>query len=259
MGKKCKHYIEKYLQILKCGFDIVSETEDECHFVTPFFKPDGEAVEIFLKKSDKGFILTDGYMTSDYLFSNGLELENNKNFYEKAEMIAKSHGVSFKKSEIFTEVGHEDVHKGMEKILNAVEAITYLVYKRSHRKTKTFSDEVELFFAENNIDAEISHLLTGRITEHTVPFFINFDKNIAVSPFSIESVSAAVKEVKVLGFIAKDVKEIRTDICFSVVLDDKRPEFRAPWNNEAVRAILKECIDYVVEWRNRNDLLKIIK
>jgi len=202
---------KKYLQILEHGFTIVSETEDECHFVTPFFKPDGEAVEIFLKKSDKDFTVTDGYMTSDYLFLNGLELENNRNFYEKAETVAKLLGVSFKESEILTEVGHEDVHKGMKKILNAIEAITYLAYRLSHRKTKTFSDEVELFFAE---------------TEQTLSFFINSDKDIPVFPFSTKSLSVDIKEVKIFDFIANNVKKIRTDFRFSADLGGKMMQDR---------------------------------
>jgi hypothetical protein len=107
----------------------VIEAENECRLVTPFHRPDGEAVEVVLQKTAHEQVrLTDEFLTADYLFLNGLNLADNQKLYDEANRMARLRGVQFQEAELFIEAAHGQEAEDLRKLLNAIEAVTCLIY-----------------------------------------------------------------------------------------------------------------------------------
>lgn len=257
MNAKCSTLIDAYLKTLKDNFT-VSETEDGCHIVTPFTKPDGEAIEIVVRKTKNGHNrVTDEFSTSDYLFLNGLHVESNRRLEDEVIRLARLHGVTFHKSELFIEVEENREADAIDKLLNAIEAITYLIYQRSHRAYRSFTDEVELFLAENEIRFEAEYSLIGKTIEHTVPIYLNSHRNTVLWPLSAIALNPIRHRVKEIAFVVQDVKAVEPTITFNAILDDRKEATRKLWDDEVVTRILSAHLDHTIVWENRQQLLRI--
>ena len=82
--------INQYLKDLNSLFYISSDRRD-C-IVTPFTRPDGEAIEILAEYTGDGFLmLSDNCTTFDYLFVNGLSAKN----YSFSRYAKRGHQRSF--------------------------------------------------------------------------------------------------------------------------------------------------------------------
>jgi len=252
----CNFLINKYLETLKTGFNTL-ETDDGCTLVVPFFKPDGEAIEItILYLSENKIRLSDDYLTSDYLFVNGINLEKSLELYEKAVAIATLNKISFVDSELFLECDIKNFGDGLSKFISAIESITYFIYKRSHREKHSFSDEVKIYLFENDVEISPSHIIKGKTSKHSIPIYLNSDKNIAISPFSTSAISAARKEIKAFSFMILDIAS--KEIQFLAVLDDRTMELAKPWNDSDINNMLDAHAKYV-HWSRKENLLNIVK
>ena len=258
MPNNCDSIVTEYLKLLREGFTVV-ETEDECRIITPLHRPDGEAIEVIVQASSNGQTrLTDEFSTVDYLFLNGLNLEGNQKMYEEAARIARLHGVEFRNSELFVEVSEGKEAEALSKLLDSIEALTYFIYRRSHREVKSFSEEVELYLAENSVTFSTEHVLRGRTIEHIAPIYVNSSKNLVISPLSSTSVGNARHRVKELAFMVQDVKAIQPAIRFNAVLDDRRGAWERVWSDDVVSKVLNTHMDSLVRWEGRQQLLELV-
>ncbi|WP_420645662.1 DUF1828 domain-containing protein [Candidatus Leptofilum sp.] len=256
----CLSTINLYLDALKQQFDVIQETENSCRLVTPFLKPDGDAIEIVITESRPGWLkLSDEYLTFDYLFVNGLNLDSNRDLYRQAESIVHLRGATLGGSEIFLETQEDNLGAALNNIVSAIEAVNYLIYKRTHRQKKSFSDEVEIYLTENNFTIETSYQIQGQTILHPVPIYINSSRDVVVSPLSTTSTSIAKKDSKVLAFTIMDVKIIRPNIRFLAILDNRKENRRKPWENMEVQAVLRNHVDLITTWDDRYQAIEFLR
>jgi len=259
MTNNCESIVGEYLKLLKAGFTVV-EAEGECRIVTPLHRPDGEAVEVVVQQSRSGHVrLTDEFSTVDYLFLNGLNLEGNQKLYDEAVRIVRLRGVEFQSSELFIETSEGQEAEALSKLLDAIEALTYFIYRRSHREIKSFADEVELYLAENSVTFSAEYSLHGRTIDHIAPIYVNSAKNLVISPLSSTSVGNARHRVKELAFMVQDVKAVQPIVRFNAILDDRRGAWEKIWSDDIVSRVLNTHMDNVMRWEGRQQLLDLVR
>jgi hypothetical protein len=259
MNNNCESIIVEYLTLLREGFSVVG-TDDGCRIVTPTRRPDGESIEIVVQRSNSSKTrLTDEFSTVDYLFLNGLNLDGNHKLYDEAARIARLRGIEFKDSELFIETTAGREAEALDKLIDCIEALTYFIYRRSHREVKSFSDEVELYLAENSVTFNAEYVLHGGTIDHIAPIYINTTKNIVISPLSSTSVGNARHKVKELAFMVQDVKPIMPVIKFNAVLDDRRGAWEKVWSDDIVSKVVNAHMDNVIRWEGRQQLLALVR
>lgn len=255
----CTSIVEAYLRHLGASFKVIP-SGDGCRLITPNLRPDGEAVEVVVSMLRNGRIrLTDEFTTVDYLFVNGLRIEENDKLGDKAALIATKHGVSLRDSELFIEVDSGQEEIALDKLLKSIEAITYLIYKRSHRDTRTFMGEVELYLAENDVVFQEWREVSGKTLPQSLPIFVNGSRNLSISPLSSKSVSKARHITNELGYIISDVKSANPSIRFAAVLDDRVGTWEDAWRNQRVNTILTSVMDHIIRWEERPKLLDLVR
>jgi|GEM_PF-2729764 len=259
MNIPCSSIVDEYLIRVRGDFTVL-DSKENCRIITPLRRPDGEAVELIIEKGKNNKVrLSDEFNTSDYLFVNGLNLEANKKLNESARRLAKLRGVAFENSELYIETEAGQEAEAMSKLLSAIEALNYFIYRRSHRAPKSFSEEVELFLAENSVSFVPDYGLQGETIEHIVPIYINSTRNVVVAPLSSTSVAGAQHILKEMAWVNGDIKKINPNIRFNALLDDRRDTQQKIWSDDTVNKILMSAMDNIVTWEGRNRILSIIE
>lgn len=259
MSNLCELIVYKYLNTIKNSFDAV-EAGKECRIIAPYLRPDGEAIEIVVSFIVGDLIrLSDDYMTLDYLFINGMDLDSNPNLYKLSKNIAESNGVTLEESEIFIDSRKDDVGNNLDKLFSVINSITYLIHRRTYRKKKPFGDKVKKFLTEKEIFFKANYPIKGETVSHPVTIYINSTKNIAVSPFSFSSTSVAKSEAKGFAFMVNDIKIIDNKMRFVAVLDDSQPNKTKIIEDHIVKTILYRYSDEFVYWNEKNKLISYIR
>lgn len=259
MNTHCSTIVDDYLLQVRERFTVLDSAEN-CRIITPLLRPDGEAVELVIEKvKDNKVRLSDEFGTVDYLFVNGLNLDANKKLHENARRLARLRGVAFEQSELYIETESGQEAEAMSKLLSAIEALNYFIYRRSHRTPKSFSEEVELFLAEHDVSFVANYGLEGKTIKHTVPIYINSTKNIVISPLSSTSVASAQHSLKEMAWVARDIKDKNSSVQFNALLDDRREIQQKIWLDETVRKILESAMNNIISWGERNLILRIIQ
>ena len=144
MEKLCQEAVRSYTDLLCGSFEIVS-VAGGCLLVTPFQRQDGEFIELEMCLLNDGKLkLTDNGDTIGYLWVSGLNIRRRgmrKIFGE----IASRYGVEVSNDEISKLSSRETIGQDIDKMLRAVQDVSYLIYKREFRGVATFDEEVEKF------------------------------------------------------------------------------------------------------------------
>ncbi len=246
----CDPIIEKYLNTLKSDFSII-EADAECRLVTPYYRPDGDAIEVVLKElGGERIRLSDDGQTLDYLFLSGLNVEKNKDLLDEAIQIARRCGASLENSEIFIEIGAGTEGESLAKLISAIESVTYLIYRRQHRELKLFADEVANYLLEHEVKIEKTVTLNGELNPHPVPIYINSTKNLVIEPLSATSPTAARRRAGYLYYDVNDIHKTPTgkNVKFVGVIDDRDEEHAEVWSDTAASAILRAIFVRIFTW-----------
>lgn len=257
MAISCLSVVDAYLNHLKGEFAVESRDGD-CIIVVPFYRPDGAAIEIAVRENQAGGLrLTDECSTIDYLFINGLDIGRSEDLTQAATRIANRHGVSLEHSELVVDATPESMAEALDKLISSITAVTYLIYRRVHRVSTTFTEEVELYLVENRTQFKARYALRGETIEHVVPIYINSRINFAITPLSVSMLSSARHKVKELGYMSVDVRAVREEVRFGAVLDDRKPSQRDIWMDPDIQSILSKRMDRIIFWESRQELLRL--
>ncbi|MDM8551586.1 DUF1828 domain-containing protein [Desulfobacterales bacterium HSG2] len=175
--------INQYLEDLNSLFYISSDRRD-C-IVTPFSRPDGEPVEILAEYTGDGFLmLSDNCTTFDYLFVNGFNVKN----YEKAiDSIAKKYQIQYEMEEIYTIVSSiEKLGEQFHRLIEAILAVTYLIYKSESRYRPTIIDEVSDLFKKHRIRYTRNYPTEG-LSVYKIPFYIDSGRELLIDTITATS------------------------------------------------------------------------
>jgi len=172
--------INQYLEDLNSLFYISSDRGD-C-IVTPFTRPDGEAIEILAEYTGDGFLmLSDNCTTFDYLFVNGF---NVKNYAKAIDSIAKKYQIQYEMEEIYTIVySREKLGEQFHRLIETILAVTYLIYKSKNRYRLTIIDEVDNLLRKHKIHYARNYRAEG-LSVYKIPFYINSGRELLIDTIS---------------------------------------------------------------------------
>ena len=123
-----RELVPKYLKRLSDDFEIL-HSDDGCFVVTPFIRPDGEAIELEVESLPNGDVrISDMGYTLGYLFVNGLTL--NKSMIDRAKFISKGYGVSLDDDAFSVVASPESAGDALHRLLQAVISATDLIHLR---------------------------------------------------------------------------------------------------------------------------------
>jgi len=258
MNIECTQLLNDINAHLHSQYDVIG-LGDECMIVTPFLNADTAPVEIYIQQMGRGFRLSDEGEALNQLFASGLTVEGNKQLLDSIVLIADLNGVNFLNSELYTNVTANQLGEATIKLANAIQAVSYLVYKRSHRTKKMFEDTVEQLLIVNEVNYVGRYGIKGRANQHNIRFYVNSNRNVLIEPLSATTVGAARQKAKAVAYKWVDLQQVFGDTYkYAVVIDDKNLRRRNAWDDEALSA-LHEYSTGVFEWSTgKNNLIDMV-
>jgi hypothetical protein len=226
----CESTIEQFLNNLSSDFD-AQKYENGCLLITPYYYPDFAAIEIFIEPKKNGYILSDMGETLNMLFVNGLTLEKNNNLYKEAQRIANLYDAKLANSIIIIEADRAHLGLASNNLINAIQAIGYLIYKRRNTQYSSFDDEVEKFFLSNEVRYDFRFPVNGKSANHNIKFHINSHKNLLIEPVTASSIGRAKNKARVIAFTWLDIAQIHDVFRFVTVVDDRNDKWEKFWTD----------------------------
>jgi len=120
MTKVCKNLVNAYIEWLRQNISI-KEINSIYEITTPFLNRHNDHIQIYVKKSDSGFILTDAGHTITDLRLSGFEFTPEKR--QVLHSILNGFGVQLMGDELVTKAKPEDFP---QKKHNLIQAILYI-------------------------------------------------------------------------------------------------------------------------------------
>src|SRR5690554_4137380 len=128
----CHHLLSSYLALLGAGFDVSAYEVDGCRVTTPFWREDGDCLELFVLPAPDGRVLvSDEGQTVDWLYSIGLDIETSESRRQLLEDIANSYETTLRSGVLSIEAdperASETVHLLVQALLAASQMTTHRV------------------------------------------------------------------------------------------------------------------------------------
>lgn len=234
-------------------FAVLPEKDGSCAVATPFRYPDLASVEISVHRVAEGYTVSDDGETLNILFVNGLTLT--RSIRKEIQAIARSHGIRFEKETLFITVPTEsEIGDATTRLLNAIQAVGYLLYKRRHRTTPAFQDIVEEHLIVNRIRYQTGHLVIGKTRQHSLKFFVNSGRNIGIEPLTARTLQSARNKAERMAFKYMDIRRGNptTHYRLLAVLDTRGRRAEVWQDPDAFRPI-EEYTDGFFRWPEDKD------
>jgi len=252
----CTAVAEQVVSHIGNGFE-AHPVEGGCVIVTPFLRPDFDHIELYIEQKTSGILITDDGDTIGNLFVSGLTIT--KNLQSEITNIASAHGVHFANSTLSVEAADTSAGDAFQRLLNAVQAVTYLIYKRSHVHRPTFGDQIEEFLLENRVKYSPNYFVQGKGDKHTIPYYINGNRNIMLEPVAANTASSARNQATKIGYQWLDMRAAHVQGNYTVVIDDRGERWENTWEDTQVLHSLSISSDTVIRWEaERPRLLSLL-
>ncbi len=238
----------------------VQAIDDECLIITPFMTADAAPVEIYAQHKGNMFLLSDAGETLHQLFVNGVTVESNKALVHQVKLTADIYDVQFAESEMFVVSSYEQLGTAVQRLANAVQAVSYLVYKRSHRTRFRFEDEIEQFLIGHRVTYEPKYSIQGQANNHQIPFYINSSRNVLLEPISATTLTSARRKAKLTAYKWMDLRpRYGQQYKYTVVINDQELRQKKLWADGEARNTLSTYSTSVFDWSSdRVKLLEIV-
>lgn len=252
----CDGIVGKYLGFLSGDFEItpLRSGHSGCYVITPFARPDGEAIELELTLLPNSQIrLSDMGDTLAYLYVNGLTLT--RSVRDKIRRIARRYRLNLRQNALVIEsenaIEGEAVHRLMQATLEA----TALIQSRSRRSTGRvkFDTEVESFIIQSGVVYDVDHKVTGQREAHTFKFHVNSGRNLLVQPITATTESVAHSWAERWAYRFADTLARTSYVRPMAVLDD-RGGLQSVWTGHAQAPIGETAI----LWGDKESLTKML-
>ncbi len=256
MNALCEAVVTHLIDHFRSGFETYAVGND-CVVVTPFAYPDLASIEIYIKLKGDSYLLTDEGETLNMMFVSGLTVEANQELYRQAQRIANLHNVTLQNSELFTSASNDQLGEASYNLLNAIQAIGYLLYKRSHRRYATFDDDVEELLLEYEVRYQPGYPVRGQANEHKIRFYINSTRNILLEPLTATTVPSARRKAKEVAYKWLDLKQahLSIDYQFAVIVDDRENRWDKIWADEEAQSTIMTHSDVTFRWQTEKEQL----
>lgn len=256
----CSQIVDSTIAHLNGQF-LIQPLDDGCLVITPFMDAERAPVELFVREVDNEFLLTDEGNITNQLFLNGLTVEENPELIQGIVTIAHTNEVDFRDSELFVRASRENIGEALQNLASAIQAVSFLQYKKSHRLRVSFDEEVERLLISNNIKYEYKYSLRGLANTHTVPFYMNSSRNVLLEPIFADSVSSARNKAKKVAYEWGDIQRQHGGLYkYLVILDDQKTRQREVWHDpEAMSALQNYSTDVLFWTEDQSKLIALLQ
>jgi len=248
----CEGVVGAYLKELQKEFAITTVGHG-CSIVTPFIRPDGEALEIMVELLAPGrFRLTDTGDTLGYLYTNGLTLS--RSVLDSAKGICRRFGTSLEGAALVIQLEEQaEVGEAVHKLIQTMITATDLVQKRRPMERVNFDAEVESLIIVSGGVYDTDYVVLGRRSSHSIRFHVNANRKLLIQPLSAASEGVAFSWAERWGYRFNDIRERDTRWRCVAVLDDRGQRSQV-WSDRA----LTPLSDYSVFWGDKAELSAMV-
>ena len=225
----CRELVDSYLKLMSDDFEI-TPSDGGCYVLTPFMRPDGEAIELEMTTLPDGKIrLSDMGDSLGYLYVNGLTLT--RTVVEKTRRIAHRNRVSLRQGAL---VADEDtVHgDGLHRLIHTTLEATALIQGRRSADRVNFNTEVESFIIQSGVVYDVDFSVSGQRESHTFSFHVDSGRNLLVQPITAAKEAVAHAWAERWAYRFSDTKAGGAD-CHPIAVLDDRGNRKAVWTSEA--------------------------
>ena len=191
-----------------------------------------------------------------YLFVNGLNVNRSRELKQILGQVASRFHVQIEQDEIFVLAEPKSLGLSMHLLLNAIQDVSYLIYKKVRRAPVSFYDEVEKFLIANDVRYDPRYSLQGKAYVHTFRFHLNHRGHTLVEPLTATSPHAALVWAERLALWWIDIREFHPEYKKLTVLDDTKNR-ESFWEGRPTN-VLHEYSDTVIAWSKKERLLEAV-
>lgn len=250
MIKDCQDLVNAYIEWLRERIK-VDDIKGVCEITTPFLDRHNDHLQIYVKKTDGGLVLTDdGYTISDLRLS-GCEFTTEKR-RQMLHSILNGFGVRLIENELVVSARPDNFPQKKHNLIQAILSINDLFVMAAPMVAGIFREDVERYLRLNEIRFTPSINFTGRSG-----FVHFFDFVIPASKMKPERILRALnrpnrQSVTSLIFSWTDTKEVRAaDSTAYGVLND----LEQPLSPDLISA-LKQYGVTPLQWSKRDEYVK---
>lgn len=251
------HLIKAQLESVIPSLFSCEEGEGFVTLKTPFFYPDGDRIELFLKPKADRILVTDFGETLRYLNGYGFEMKNSRNRLELFDDALKALGITHFRGALYASVADpSEIPEASMRLAQAITRVCDLLYTARARTPALFKDEVRELLEWHRFDIEEDYIVVGgsqRVYE--VDFAVRVKSSIRlvklVSPSSVSSTRAVIDRVICMWFDISQVVQERD--CRISLLDD----LSVTWKPEDMR--LFSLASRVFTWSDRDSFIQNLR
>ena len=253
----CSDIVNLYLKKLGGEFKTI-RSDDGCFLMTPFYRPDGEGVELEIETmSDGNVLIHDMGDTLGYLFVNGLTLS--RPMIDRAKRISMAYGVSVESSTLVIEASPESAGEALHEMIQAVLEVTSLIQRRRPTSTRRlrFEKDVEIFIGKHSgVSYKADYNITGAHENHKFRFYVNSGRNFLVQPISASKESIAHSLAERWAYRFNDVLKESDHYSPIAVVDDgiDTSPSRPIWTPNALAPIQ----EYAIPWSENDRFAELL-
>ena len=237
---------------------ICSEFKDFIKITTPFIYPDGDVIDIFYRKVNQGFILTDLGETIRWIESQSVSGIRNEKQKELIETISLTHNLEVKRDMFIARIDKNansiKLAASVLELGQALVRLSDLWILQSGRKTRTIIDSVEDFIKAIDITYEREQLYTGGTDRNWKPHFYTTVKgnNVLTHVLSTDRKSSSKPILSMVNTQWQDLEryKLESNYKFISLIVDKEEGVRI-WT-KGDKKLLSQRSE-VKEWSNKND------
>jgi hypothetical protein len=253
----CERVVEDYLSGLGSSFTTYSYAGGNgCVIVTPFIRPDGEAIEIALiHLSSDQMEFSDMGDTFGYLYVNGLTAT--RSLTDTVRRLTKRFNISLRNQELITEPAHgEQLGISLHSLIQGILQTSDLIQKRRPANRLRFDDEVEKLIITQGVNYDSDYEVQGRVEKYRIRFHIDRGRRMLVQPLSAASEAGAYQWAERWAWRFSEIK--RQDSSWRLVtpLDD-RGERSQYWTSRALNPLTDSA--EVILWSENSRFANLLK
>ncbi|MFZ5632713.1 MAG: DUF1828 domain-containing protein [Bacillota bacterium] len=249
--RDCHDLVNSYIEWLRQKISVENINGDACEITTPFLDRHNDHLQIYVKRSGNGFLLTDdGYTISDLRLS-GCEFSTEKR-KQMLNNVLNGFGVRLINSELVVETRPDNFPQKKHNLLQAILAVNDLFVMAAPTVASIFREDVERFLRLHEIRYTPSVKFTGKSGfDHSFDFVIPASR---VKPERIlKTINRANKQnITLLIFSWTDTKEVRApDSTVYGILNDTEHEI----NPDLISALKQYGVD-AIPWSRKDDYIE---
>jgi len=250
---RCELLLNNYIQWLKDDFKCYP-IEKGCHIVTPFLRPDNDAIELYIYESSNRYKITDEGSTFEFLFLHGIDIDTSAKRKEIIEAVTKRTYTSFDGTDLYTYVNDiSELGIAVNNIISAIQNICCIVFTGKEISKNTFKEDVKAFLQSKNITIKERFAIEGYAETQVFDIAVIKSKINVIEPLTTSSAAYANLLAQRVAYKFTDVRHKISNFNGIVVINDEEDV----WSPDTLK-ILESYSDAFTGWKERDRLIELI-